>query len=253
MEVQRISFIVPAWNEEELLPKAIEAIHSAAREAKLSYQIVVADDASTDRTAELARAHNAEVVACDNRQIAATRNAGARASDGDLLFFIDADTQVTPVAVAAAVQAIEAGATYGGADITWEGFVPFWPRTMLRATLFFYRFFKLAPGAFFFCTREAFERVGGFDETIFCTEEYDLSKRLSKLGRYVWLKHQVITSGRKLRAYTMGELLRETSRMSIGGKKSLLSRDRLDLWTRASRASTTGHHPHVCSRVARAS
>ena len=230
MKVQRVSFIVPAWNEEQLLPRALDAIHAAAGKAQLSYQIIVADDASTDRTAQVAVAHNAELVSCNNRQIAATRNAGARTADGDLLFFVDADTQVTPAAVEAAVQAIEAGATYGGADLTWDGVIPFWPRRMLRATLFFYRFFKLASGAFLFCTREAFERAGGFDETIFASEEYDLSKRLSRLGRYVWLRQQVVTSGRKLRTHTLGELLRDTAHISMAGKKALLSRERLGLW-----------------------
>ncbi len=230
MKVQRVSFIVPAWNEELLLPQTLEAIHKAASTAQLTYEIIVAHDASTDGTAETARANNAEVVSCNNRQIAATRNAGAHASTGDLLFFVDADTQVTPAAVGAAVQAIEAGATYGGADLTWDGVIPLWSRMLLRATLFSYRFFKLASGAFLFCRREAFESAGGFDESIYATEEYDLSKRLSKLGRYVWLRERVITSGRKLRAHTMGELLRDTARMSMGGKKALLSRDRLGLW-----------------------
>ena len=230
MKVQRASFIVPAWNEELLLPRTLEAIHEAARLAELSSHVVVADDASTDRTAEVAHAHGAEVVACDNRQIAGTRNAGARASDGDLLFFVDADTKVTPAAVSAAVEAINEGATYGGADITWDGTIPMSTRVMLRATLFMYPLCKVASGAFLFCTKQAFDRVGGFDETIFATEEYYLSRKLARVGRYVWLKHQVITSGRRLRAHSMRELLRESVRMTLGGMQSLRSRARTRMW-----------------------
>ena len=70
----RWSFIVPAWNEEALLPAALQALHVSARGAGVDYEIIVADDASTDRTASVAAEHGARVVACEHRQIAATRN-----------------------------------------------------------------------------------------------------------------------------------------------------------------------------------
>ena len=241
MKILRVSFIVPAWNEELLLPRALEAIHRAARHAELDYEVIVSDDASTDRTPDIALAHGARVVTCNNRQIGATRNCGARVAEGNLLFFVDADTLVTPETIRGAVEAVENGATYGGADITWDGPIPFMSRAMLRATLFSYRFFKLAAGAFLFCTREAFDRVNGFDETIFATEEYDLSRRLAKVGRYVWLRQQVVTSGRKLRAHSFAELLRESIQMSMGGMKSVRNRDRLGLCTTI--AEATRIHP----------
>lgn len=227
---RRVSFVLPAWNEELLLPKALRAIHRAAREAGLSYQVLVADDRSTDRTAEVARAEGAEVVSCDHRQIAATRNTGARAADGELLIFVDADTEVTPEAVRGAVDAIEGGATYGGADITWDGTIPLWTRVMLRTTLLVYRLDKLASGAFFFCTREAFERAGGFDESLFAAEEYYLAKKLKKIGRHAWIKQPVLTSGRKLRAHSAGELLRDSARLMFGGKRALQKREHAGLW-----------------------
>ena len=226
----RVSFVVPAWNEELVLPGTLQAIHRAARDAGLDYQIVVADDGSTDRTNEIARAEGAEVVACAHRQIAATRNTGARASDGDLLIFVDADTQVSTEAVRGAVDAVAGGATYGGADLTWDGAIPLWTRLMLRGTLLMYRLDKLASGAFFFCTRDAFERVGGFDESLFAAEEYYLAKKLKKLGRHAWIKDRVVTSGRKLRAHAASELLRDSARLMFGGKRALQKREHAGLW-----------------------
>ena len=228
--VQRVSFVLPAWNEELLLPGALDAIRRAADQIGLSHQIIVADDASTDRTADVARASGAEVVPCDHRQIAATRNSGARASDGDLLIFVDADTRVTADAVRAAVDAVNRGATYGGADVTWDGAIPLWSRALLRLTLLMYRFGKLASGAFLFCRRDAFERAGGFDESLYAAEEYYLSKRLKKLGRHAWVKDRVVTSGRKLRAHSSWELLRDTARLMLGGKRALGKREGLGLW-----------------------
>lgn len=108
-----LSFIVPAHNEEQLLGRTLAAIHAAARASGELYEIVVADDASTDTTAAIARAHGAAVVSVCHRQIAATRNAGARIARGDLFFFIDADTVVTPAAVRAAMRAVRGGAVGG--------------------------------------------------------------------------------------------------------------------------------------------
>jgi glycosyltransferase involved in cell wall biosynthesis len=107
--VRVLSFIVPAHNEERLLGRTLLAIHAAARALGECYEIVVADDASTDATAAIARAHEAIVVAVSHRQIAATRNAGARQALGDLFFFVDADTLVTRAAVRAAVRAVRGG------------------------------------------------------------------------------------------------------------------------------------------------
>ena len=77
-----ISFIVPAYNEERLLGAALDALHAAARAAGEPYELIVVDDASTDRTATIAADHGAALVSVAHRQIAATRNSGARQATG---------------------------------------------------------------------------------------------------------------------------------------------------------------------------
>src|SRR6202012_5387512 len=89
-----ISFIVPAHNEQACLGGTLRTIHESARAAGVAYEIVVANDASTDATAEVARENGARVVSVNHRQIAATRNSGARAAVGERLFFVDADTMI---------------------------------------------------------------------------------------------------------------------------------------------------------------
>ena len=93
-----ISFIIPAHNEELLLPATLGAIDDAAKLLDEPYEVVVADDASTDRTADVGRSGGARVVAVQHRQISATRNAGARIAVGDRFIFVDADTVVTACA-----------------------------------------------------------------------------------------------------------------------------------------------------------
>lgn len=90
-----LSFIIPAYNEEQLLGRALTVLKEAARAAEETFEIVVVDDAFTDRTALIAQEHGARLIAVKKRQIAATRNAGAREARGDLFLFVDADTIVT--------------------------------------------------------------------------------------------------------------------------------------------------------------
>src|SRR5688572_9725590 len=105
-----ISFVIPAYNEQMLLGRTLGALADAARALGQPFEILTVDDASTDGTAAVARERGARVVAVSHRQIAATRYAGAGAANGEMLFFVDADTVVTEAAVGAAVQAMRAGA-----------------------------------------------------------------------------------------------------------------------------------------------
>ena len=87
-----ISFIIPAHNEERLIGHTLNALEDAARAVGHSFEVVVVDDASSDHTAAIAHAHGARVIAVSHRQIAATRNAGARQASGEMFVFLDADT-----------------------------------------------------------------------------------------------------------------------------------------------------------------
>lgn len=158
-----ISFVVPAWNEERWLPATLAAIHSAIGPLDRPFEIVVADDGSTDRTAEIARAAGARVVPVAHRQISATRNSGAAVTAGSYLFFVDADTRVTAEAVAAAIEALDRGAVGGGAAAAFDGRTPLWSRLLLSWVVFWFRHLRLAAGCFLFCRRADFDAVSGFD------------------------------------------------------------------------------------------
>jgi len=173
-----LSFVVPAYNEEKCLAATLESIHTAARALALDYEIVVANDASTDSTLSIAEAGGARVVTVENRQIAGTRNAGARASRGERLLFVDADTRVDAAVVGAAMAAIDAGAVGGGAGAVFDEGAPYYARRMMWWVLGFMRLFRLAAGCFLFCRRDAFEAAGGWDERHFAGEEIMLSLAL---------------------------------------------------------------------------
>lgn len=225
-----ISFVVPAWNEERWLPATLAAIRVAADELGRPYEIVVADDASDDATAELARQGGARVVAVSHRQIAATRNSGARAARGELLVFVDADTRIDRAVLAAAVEALDSGAVGGGAAIAFDGRTPFWSRILLALLVRAFRRFRLAAGCFLFCQREPFDAVGGFDESLFAGEEIELSRALGRRGRFVVVRETVVTSARKLRSYGGMTHLRLMLRLALAGRRGVESRRLLRLW-----------------------
>src|SRR3954447_19416300 len=126
-----ISFVVPAHNEQACLARTLQAIHDAARETGRPYEVIVVDDVSTDATADVARNAGAAVVPVDHRQIAATRNAGGRAAQGERLFFVDADTVINPLVVATAVRHLDRGAVGGGAPARFEGPVPLYAHLLM--------------------------------------------------------------------------------------------------------------------------
>jgi hypothetical protein len=88
----------------------------------------------------------------------------------------------------------------------------------------------IACGCFLFCTRPAFDAVGGFDETLFASEEVAMSRALKRQGRFVVLRESVISSGRKLRMYSGRDVLRLFASILLAGPKALRSRDRLEVW-----------------------
>jgi len=192
-----ISFIVPAYNEERLLGATLDALRAAALAIGEPYELIVADDGSTDRTAAIAAHHGAILVSVAHRQIAATRNSGARKANGDWLIFVDADTLVSEAVVRSAVEALRSGAVGGGAAVEFDGTVPLYARLLLPVLVWSFRWAGLAAGCFLFCTRHSFAAVGGFDEAFYGAEELVMSRALKRHGRFVVLRQAVITSGRK--------------------------------------------------------
>jgi len=226
-----ISFIVPAHNEEALLGRTLSAIHESVRALREPYEIVVVNDASTDRTSEIAVEHGVHVISVSHRQIAATRNTGAAVAKGDIFIFVDADTMITEQALRAAIDALRQGAVGGGASVRFdEGRLPFYARVLEILLPPALRMLRLAPGCFVFCTRQAYLTTGGFDESFYVTEEVGFAQRLKRQGRFVILREFVISSSRKLRTRSAFQLLWTGLRLALGCGKSIRQRDGLEYW-----------------------
>src|SRR5437868_1930837 len=158
-----ISFIIPAHNEEHEIPATLAAIRAAVPGLQQVWEIIVVNDASTDSTPQIVEKAGARIVSINRRQIAAARNAGARAAQGEYLFFVDADTRINRVHVIDAMAAMEAGYAGGSARVAMDGFVPIWGRMLLRGFSSVYFGLNLGAGAFLFTTQRNFDVIGGFD------------------------------------------------------------------------------------------
>ena len=234
-----LSFIVPAHNEQACLGRTLQAIHESARVTGRPYEIIVVDDASTDDTAAIARQHNARVVSVNHRQIAATRNSGARAAGGEYLFFVDADTTLNPQALTAAVRAMDRGAAGGGGP-TWidkNEIVPAYIRLVVYLGVIGAKLIGFTGGAFMFCTRAAFHATGGFNERLYWSEEGGFALALKREGRFVVLWKPVLTSGRRFRKTSALQLMAGGVRMIFSPFKTFTDRSAVEkIWYDSNRA-----------------
>ncbi|MGH8749783.1 MAG: glycosyltransferase [Burkholderiales bacterium] len=212
----KISVVVPAFNEERLLAdslqRLIDAMSAFVRRGWTS-ELIVCDNNSTDRTAEIARAAGARVVFEPVNQIGRARNTGAAHAQGDWLVFVDADSYPSPALCEDVAKEIESGRCLaGGSAVRIES-----SRRVIRSLGFLWnvlsRINKWGAGAFIFCEAAAFKQLGGFSQELYAAEEIDLFRRLKRLARRegrsiaILHRHPLATSGRKARLYTARELL----------------------------------------------
>jgi len=225
-----LSFIIPAHDEAAVIASAVNSVRSAAAVLAGPFEVIVVDDASADSTGAIAAAAGARVVKASVRQIAGARNAGAAAAKGEMLVFVDADTLVSAQVVRAAIEAMKSGAVGGGATVRFDEPVPGYVRLLWRFASWIGRLLGWSPGCFMFCTREAFDAVGGFDARFYAGEEIALSRALGKRGRFVILRESVLTSGRKMRTHSAWEIVGAFLAVALGGMGALRDRNRLGLW-----------------------
>lgn len=225
-----LSFIIPAHNEADFLPKTLTQLNTVIAELNLNAEIIVVNDNSTDTTPQIATDHGATLINVNLRHIAAVRNAGAANSSGQYLFFIDADTFIPAPTVADALTQLNNNYIAGGAKVTFDEHIRFDARFFLGVWNLLSRTFKWAAGCFIFTTREAFQTVGGFDEQFYAAEEIVLSKALRQQGRTIILKSPVHTSARKLKSHTPLDHLKVLLRVVFSRGKALHQRDHLNIW-----------------------
>ena len=235
----KISVIVPAFNEEKLLGASLVEIKSAAAaftRRGWDFELIVCDNNSTDRTAEIARAAGATVVFEPFNQIGRARNTGAAAASGDWLIFVDADSHPSAELLSEVADAIVSGKYLAGGSTVWLDQRVFAADIFTRLWNGLSRFKRLLAGSFIFVEAAAFRKLGGFSNQFFAAEELDLSRRLKVLARAAGRKiiilhrHPLRTSARKMKLYTGRELGVFFLRTLFRHRSTLTNREASYLW-----------------------
>lgn len=210
----KISFVIPAYNEERRLSQCLAAVERELARTLCDAEVIVVNNASTDRTGEVARAYAwVRVVDEPRKGIVRARHAGFMASAGDLVANIDADT-MPPEGWLATVLAEFSGderlAALSGPFIYHD--LSAFHRGLTRMFYIFgylshlvnhhiFRTGAMLQGGNFIVRRTHLEQAGGFDTSIeFYGEDTDVARRISKVGKVKWtFRLPMYASGRRLK------------------------------------------------------
>jgi glycosyltransferase involved in cell wall biosynthesis len=236
----RVSVVLPAFNEEKLLPAALAAVRDAASAFTArgwEWECVVCDNNSTDGTAAVARAGGATVVFEPVNQIGRARDAGARVATGEWMVFIDADSTPSAELFAAIAERIASGrALGGGSTVALEPGTPRYARFVCGLWNLWSRLAGWAAGSCVWVEAAAFRAAGGFGTEYYAGEEVFLSRRLKTLARrsgrrfVILADHPLRTSSRKLKLYTLTEAGRFFFRMLFTAGRAAKRPDACHIW-----------------------
>ena len=235
----KLSVIIPAFNEEKLLPGVLAQAFAALRAHAApdwSAEVILCDNNSTDRTAALAHAAGAQVVFEPVNQISRARNAGARVASGDWFLFIDADSYLHAATVAELLRCIRRGRAAGGGCLIGLDALPPVASGVLGLWNLLSRTLRWAAGSFVFCRAEAFREIGGFSTALYAAEEIQFSEALKRWARrrgqqvVILHKQRHVSSSRKFRLYSRAEIIHLIWRSVVLPGVTLRDRGKLDLF-----------------------
>ena len=181
----RFSLVIPAYNEANWLPALLDTVDAARaqyRGGADAIEVIVANNASTDETAAIAKRRGCRVAQVEKRMIAAARNGGAAIAQGEFVCFIDADSRIH----ADTFNAIDAMLARGNVIVGATGVRPErWSPGILVTWLIAIPLLYLMnmDAGVVFCRRTDFAEIGGYNETLHYAEDLQLLSNLKRLGR----------------------------------------------------------------------
>lgn len=194
----KYSIIIPALNEEKLLPNLLNQLNNESLKKKFDYEIIVSDGGSRDKTIELAL-NNSDIltVHTDNEKqnIAIGRNSGASFSSGEILIFINADILLPDVNIF--FDYLEKK-FISSKYLAMTCFVKVFPDQEILSDKFFHgiynRYFRLinnfgigmGRGECQIIKKTIFNELKGYNDKLAAGEDFDLFKRIRKKGKILF-------------------------------------------------------------------
>jgi len=201
----KISVVICAHNEEKGIAKCIEGVKNQTY-PKENYEIIVVDNASDDKTAEVAKLSGAQVVSEPNKGIAHARQKGSVSANGGIIAFTDADTQVPKDWLERLTKPFEKDenlVAFGGMYRITTG-SPLTKLFINHGMYYLYLLARIITGGWILIgpnmayRKWAFEKTGGFNTSLSQGEDTDISQKLQKIGKVkVVNSFYVYQSGRR--------------------------------------------------------
>ncbi len=206
---QSISFIIPAYNEEKTLGFCLDSVLAELATFRGDSQIIVVNNASTDKTIEVAGKYSPVKLVNESRKgLVFARATGAKAATGDLLAHIDADCILPKGWLETVVKSFaddEKIVALSGPHVYFD--LPLWQQVgvkifyLFAASLHYLTGVQLQGGNFI-VRKWAWEKIGETSSDFnFYGEDIELGRRLSKVGKVKFtLKLPILISGRRLKS-----------------------------------------------------
>ncbi len=190
----RVSVIIPTLNEEENLKDVIPGIFDCANQDLM--EVIVVDGGSSDNSISTAEKLGAIVLKSSIRSRAAQMNLGAKSAQGEIFYFVHADTRILPGFIEDLQEVIINRGNHAGcyryrfdsSDI------------LLKINSWFTRFNGLLSGGgdqTLFITQTVFRQLGGFDEYYTIMEDFDIVRRIRKNHKFCIIPKSILVSARK--------------------------------------------------------
>ena len=194
----RFSVVVSALDEQADLARSLRAITRAAQAIRTEAEVVVVVRDCDTAHARFAASTGALVIDVGRPNLAVARNAGAAVATGQILVTIDADRVMSPVAFAEIERLLATGCYVGGGAIQHpERHSLSIDVAILVARLTTY--LNGLGGGMYWCRRDDFDAIGGFDERVATVDDFDFARRLRAHGlrtgrRFVNLRQAPVTT-----------------------------------------------------------
>ncbi|OGH07591.1 MAG: hypothetical protein A2171_00530 [Candidatus Levybacteria bacterium RBG_13_35_9] len=198
-----ISVVIAAYNEEKNLPKCLDVIKDQ-NYPKEKYEIIVVDNNSVDKTAEIARSYDAKVVKEEKQGNTFAVKKGMDAAGGEIIAMVDADTIVEKNWLVDISKAFENENVVG---VTGMGIIKSGNKLLDKFEQKFYEYFLKAhfligkphiTGFNLAVRKTAYDKIGGLDARFTMSPDVDLGLRLEKVGKVVFDKNiKAVTSFRR--------------------------------------------------------
>lgn len=206
---KKISVIIPTFNEEKLLKRCLRSLIIQKFD---NYEVILVDGLSSDKTSRIAEHYGVKVIDSPRRKphdVGRAKNIGVTHASGKILAFIDADTMLSPNCFSVVNRYFRKSEIVGVAcralPLDGNGIerALYEYNNLLMKVSSRFSFPYLSYYSCIFCRKDAFIRIGGFQEDLNACEDYDLALRLSRHGKIVFSdKISIFMSPRRLREWT---------------------------------------------------